>query len=94
MTGPTVGAPWPPGDKAARTVMDEYWDQVCPRNERRELYTEEEEPKLGLQRGYAEGIDIMEKWARHLRDMPERCVYLNGWSWRIFDIECVLLPSR
>jgi hypothetical protein len=91
ITGPTVGGPWPPGDPAPRTVTDEYWDQVCPKDARRELYTETEEPKIGIQRGVTEGIEILEKWAKHLRDMPERCVYLSWWSARIFDIEYVLV---
>jgi len=30
ITGPTIGGPFPAGDRAPRSVGREYWEQVCP----------------------------------------------------------------
>jgi hypothetical protein len=84
LSGPSVGAPWPPGDPAPRSVIHEYWEQVCPKEVRIELDVQTEEWKMGIQRGVTEGGEILEKWAKYLRDMPERCVYFE--KGKIFDI--------
>ena len=29
LTGPLVGGSWPDGDKTPRSVVKEYWDEIC-----------------------------------------------------------------
>ncbi|KAL0570566.1 hypothetical protein V5O48_011385, partial [Marasmius crinis-equi] len=70
ISGPASGGPFEPGDMAPRSVSEHHFDIVCPPSERKLLHTEDFKPKIG----WAPGIDILNYWAKILRDEPARCV--------------------
>ncbi|KAI0801371.1 hypothetical protein C8Q74DRAFT_1241589 [Fomes fomentarius] len=81
LRGPAAGGPWPPEDPAPRAVRKEYWDQVCPQQERHvmmsdELFTMEAQEDAGV---------VLQTWVEKLKTLP-RCVEINELSTQIFNI--------
>ncbi|GJJ11790.1 hypothetical protein Clacol_006028 [Clathrus columnatus] len=89
ISGPTAGGSFGPLLEPARlprAVRTDFWDKVCSpeKNNRVLLQVKEVNVELGL-KGHLEGVDIMEKWAKKLREMPEQCVEIAAGSPHIFD---------
>ncbi|KAG7088827.1 hypothetical protein E1B28_012782 [Marasmius oreades] len=70
ISGPAAGGPFEPNDPSPRAVSENFFDVVCPGNKRKLLYTEDIKPKIG----WASGIDILNSWAKILRDEPAKCI--------------------
>lgn len=91
ISGPTAGGQFPQVLATARTpraVHVSFYQTVCPENDENGHYAklqgDEVKVELNITDG-EEGVDIMEKWAKKLREMPERCVEVAGGSPHIFD---------
>ncbi|TFK70537.1 hypothetical protein BDN72DRAFT_532335 [Pluteus cervinus] len=70
IAGPTAGGPWAPGDDTPRSVSDDYWQIVCPVNERKRIYTRDVKPHIRN----SPGDEIFAYWKKLIMDAPERCV--------------------
>ncbi|KAL0064325.1 hypothetical protein AAF712_008771 [Marasmius tenuissimus] len=70
ISGPASGGPFEPDDPAPRSVSEKFFDKVCPKSERKILHTEDYKPQIG----WASGIEILNYWAKILREEPARCV--------------------
>ncbi|KAG6860179.1 hypothetical protein C0995_014749 [Termitomyces sp. Mi166 len=70
ISGPSAGGPWDMGDDAPRSISEEWFDVVCPPEERRIINTREVKPNIG----WADGIDIFNHWKKILLDATERCI--------------------
>ncbi|KDQ55117.1 hypothetical protein JAAARDRAFT_37635 [Jaapia argillacea MUCL 33604] len=70
IAGPTAGGPWDPNDTAPRSVSDDYWELVCPPEDRDLIYTDNIKPELQD----AEGDVVLRRWTEIIRDSPKRCV--------------------
>ncbi|KAG6883710.1 hypothetical protein C0992_008035 [Termitomyces sp. T32_za158] len=73
ISGPSAGGSWDVGDGAPRSISEEWFDVVCPREERRIINTGEVKPTIG----WADGIDIFNYWKKILLDAPERCIEIE-----------------
>ncbi|KAG8747802.1 hypothetical protein FRC10_011247 [Ceratobasidium sp. 414] len=68
MDAPTAGGPWPPDDKAPRAVTEDWYNTVCPKNQRVTLDTE-------VVAGHLKDSDaqtLINFWSKKLRDMEDR----------------------
>jgi len=70
ISGPSAGGPWDEGDTAPRAVSEEYFNIVCPRQERKIINTRDVKPALRE----ADGKVIFERWRTLLAETKERCV--------------------
>ena len=70
LSGPVAGGSWDWDDDTPHSISNEWFDVVCPPSERR--YVNSSDVKQGIE--WAEGNVIFDKWAKTLRDMPDRCV--------------------
>ncbi|KAL0568818.1 hypothetical protein V5O48_013162 [Marasmius crinis-equi] len=73
IAGPTAGGLWEAGDKAPRSVSDEWFDTVCPHSERRVINTRDVKPSLVQ----SQGNEIFEAWRKLLEEAPERCIEIR-----------------
>jgi hypothetical protein len=85
INSPTTGSPWPPGDPAPRSVSVEWWDHVCPESERLYINTAVVNAEIGVDFDKDEGIDIVEKWAKYIRNIEHRCINILYGTPRIID---------
>lgn len=70
MSGPSAGGFWDPDDNAPRSISERWFNTVCPKSERRIIYTGDVKPAI-----YWESGDVIFKhWERLLTDAPERCI--------------------
>lgn len=74
VAGPYAGGPWVPTDLAPRAVSEEYFDLVCPKNERRFINTRDVKPALSN----SDGRVIFETWRALLATAPERCIEVQA----------------
>ncbi|KIK69922.1 hypothetical protein GYMLUDRAFT_34323 [Collybiopsis luxurians FD-317 M1] len=74
ISGPAAGGPWEEGDTAPRAISERWYDVVCPPEERRIMNTREFKPPVWN----SPGIDMLNHWAKVLREAPERCVEIQG----------------
>ncbi|KIY64478.1 hypothetical protein CYLTODRAFT_358404 [Cylindrobasidium torrendii FP15055 ss-10] len=72
--GPVAGGPWEATDPTPRFTHTEFFDIVCPRNERRILLTSE--VKDGMNE--ADGRVVFDAWVEKLKGIPDRCVEVFG----------------
>ncbi|KAI0778943.1 hypothetical protein BD413DRAFT_512992 [Trametes elegans] len=80
--GPAAGGPFPPDSPAPRAVVKEYFDQVCPSEERRLINSEE------VSDPYDSNLDagkVLDAWVGRLHTLP-RCVEVKEDSAQIFNI--------
>ncbi|PCH42383.1 acetyl-CoA synthetase-like protein [Wolfiporia cocos MD-104 SS10] len=85
IAGPTVGAPFHTDPSFARpaSVSKEYFDRVCPENERRKLMNQDVDASLGHT---STAGTLIERWVEVMRDVDDRCVELPRDSSVMFDI--------
>jgi hypothetical protein len=70
IAGPSAGGSWDPGDNAPRSISEHWFNTVCPKSERRIIFTGDVKPAI-----YWEPGDVIFKhWERLLTDAPERCI--------------------
>ena len=70
ISGPSAGGSWDSDDNAPRSISEHWFNTVCPKSERRIIYTGDVKPSI-----YWESGDVIFKhWERLLTDAPERCV--------------------
>ena len=70
LAGPSAGGFWDPGDNAPRSISETWFNTVCPKSERRIIYTGDVKPAI-----YWESGDVIFKhWEKLLTDAPERCI--------------------
>ena len=68
-----------------RAVNTEFWEEICPDGQRVVLDVDEVNVRLGIKVD-SEGIVILERWIRLLRDdITESCVEISRQSVHIFD---------
>ncbi|KAF8312145.1 hypothetical protein DL93DRAFT_2082576 [Clavulina sp. PMI_390] len=86
---PTSGAPWPDGDspRVPRAVSDAWFDRMCPQEKRVQLDASKVNPKIGVDFAKDEGIDIIERWAKLLREMETPCATIQWETPRIIDFD-------
>jgi hypothetical protein len=70
VAGPSAGGFWDPGDNAPRSISEYWFDTVCPKSERRIIYTGDVKPAIHWEPGDV----IFKHWERLLTDAPERCI--------------------
>jgi hypothetical protein len=70
VAGPVSGGLWDPGDPAPRSINEDWFDVVCPVNERRILNTTDIKPTVNLEQGDV----IFDHWKKILKDAPELCI--------------------
>ncbi|KAG6888409.1 hypothetical protein C0995_008413 [Termitomyces sp. Mi166 len=70
IAGTVVGQPFDEGDDAPRSVSESWFDHVCPKKERRIIYTGDVKPAVG----WSEGIDIFNHWTKILFEATESCI--------------------
>ncbi|KAJ7046483.1 hypothetical protein C8F04DRAFT_938835 [Mycena alexandri] len=71
LAGPLAGGAWDPSDPAPRSVSEAWWDVVCPRDERKIVYTQDIKPLLVGK----DALAVFEYWAKLLGEaVKERCV--------------------
>ena len=70
ISGPTAGGSWDSDDNAPRSISEHWFNTVCPKSERRIIYTGDVKPSI-----YWESGDVIFKhWEKLLTDAPERCI--------------------
>jgi len=73
LAGPPAGGSWDPDDNAPRSISELWFDTVCPKSERRIIFTGDVKPAI-----YWESGDVIFKhWERLLTDAPERCIEIQ-----------------
>lgn len=87
VNSPTTGAPWPPGDRTPRSVSLEWWDHICPPNERLHLNVSIVNQMLGINMKKDQGKVIVQKWSQYLKNLEHSCVNLLWETPRIIDYE-------
>ncbi|KAJ7909103.1 hypothetical protein B0H13DRAFT_2192958 [Mycena leptocephala] len=70
VSGPVAGGPFEPDNPAPRAISENWFDVVCPPNERRYINTRDVKRPVSE----APGIDVLTHWQKLLRAVPERCV--------------------
>lgn len=73
ISGPSAGGPWDAGDDAPRSVSEDWFDIVCPPEQRRIINTREVKPIIG----WADGIDIFNHWKKILLEAEELCIEIE-----------------
>ncbi|KAG8703235.1 hypothetical protein FRC12_006604 [Ceratobasidium sp. 428] len=74
MDAPTAGGSWPPDDKTPRAVTEDWYNTVCPKNQRVTLDTE-------TVAGHLKDSDaqtLINFWSKKLKEMDERCIEIDG----------------
>jgi hypothetical protein len=73
VSGPVASGPFESDDPAPHAVSQDWFDVVCPKDERRyiDINAPGANPAVAQQ---ASGIDILTHWRTVLRDAPERCL--------------------
>ena len=89
MNSPTSGASWPEGDLTPRAVSHSWFDQTCPEDERLHVNTTIVNEIIGINFTTSDGIAIVSKWSKYLRDLDARCVNILWETPRIIDFELV-----
>lgn len=87
ISGPTAGGQIPSfldAVSAPRSISRDFWQKACPIEKRTVLSVAQVNNELGITDS-STGIDILEKWARKLRDMQQECVEVESTSSHIFD---------
>lgn len=86
---PTSGSSWPANVKPAhapRAVSVKWYERMCPPERRLKVDTREVNKKLRINLGNAEGVDIVDGWAKYLRTLDAHpCVELVHGSDRLID---------
>jgi hypothetical protein len=82
--GPAVGAAWPADDPAPRSVLKEYYDRVCPPDERTFINSSDVVPWVSDMS--AQGV--LDQWVARLNQTEARCAEVdrNSNSLQIFNI--------
>ncbi|KAF8155253.1 hypothetical protein K438DRAFT_1862851 [Mycena galopus ATCC 62051] len=70
VSGPVAGGPFEEGDPAPRSVSKEWFDDVCPKSERRYINTREVKPLVAQ----SPGTEVLAQWQKVLSEAPERCI--------------------
>ncbi|THU98634.1 hypothetical protein K435DRAFT_660580 [Dendrothele bispora CBS 962.96] len=73
ISGPTAGGPWESGDEAPRSISSDWFDVVCPPENRRIINTREVKPQVKD----APGSEVFEAWRKVLAEAPEGCVEIQ-----------------
>jgi hypothetical protein len=73
LAGPSAGGSWDPGDNAPRSISEHWFNTVCPKSERRIIYTGDVKPAIN----WKPGDVIFKHWERLLTDAPERCIEIQ-----------------
>ncbi|KAF8892994.1 hypothetical protein BD779DRAFT_1609985 [Infundibulicybe gibba] len=73
ISGPTSGAPWDEGDPAPRSISEDWFEIVCPVEERRVINTRDVKPAVQ----WSPGDEIFAHWQKLLTDAPERCIEIE-----------------
>ena len=73
ISGPTAGDPWPANDPAPRSISEEWFEVVCPRERRKIINTREYKPSLRD----AGGKEVFETWRKAL-DGLELCIEIES----------------
>jgi len=73
ISGPSAGDPWPANDPAPRSISEEWFEVVCPREKRKIINTREIKPGLGE----AGGREVLDTWKKAL-DGPEPCIEIES----------------
>ncbi|KAK7054400.1 hypothetical protein VNI00_003594 [Paramarasmius palmivorus] len=74
IAGPAAGGPFEPNDPAPRSISERFFDIVCPPSERKIVRTTEVKPATWGK----PGIDVLDVWAKVLKDEPAKCVEVMG----------------
>ncbi|KAI3621367.1 hypothetical protein WG66_014473 [Moniliophthora roreri] len=70
IAGPAAGGPFEPNDPAPRAVSERFFDKVCPTSERRIIQAVDVKAAVWDK----PGIDVLNHWAKILKEEPARCV--------------------
>jgi hypothetical protein len=70
LSGPLVGGPWEKGDTTPRSVSKEYWERICPVEERHLIHTGDVKPAVRE----ADGLTVFRRWVEVIRNTSARCV--------------------
>ncbi|KZW02343.1 hypothetical protein EXIGLDRAFT_734488 [Exidia glandulosa HHB12029] len=84
MSGPSAGGPYPPEWNARPSISAEWWNVICPPARRRQISSDRAWEELALGDKF-DGEEVVAKWAKYLRDMPEACVEIDGRGF--FDLD-------
>jgi hypothetical protein len=87
MESPTSGDPWPAGDPAPRAVSEVWYNHMCPEENRYFINTAVVNEELGINLGTTDGIELVEKWSKYLRDLDAQCAHIEWSGPRIVDFE-------
>lgn len=69
-----VGGEWPEGDSTPISVVKEYWDKICPEEERLFIDPRQvDDWKLGN----LMASDLVARWKKRLDETPGRCVEVD-----------------
>ncbi|KAE9396113.1 hypothetical protein BT96DRAFT_997035 [Gymnopus androsaceus JB14] len=74
ISGPAAGGAFEAGDDAPRAISEHWFDIVCPYEQRRFINTREVKPAVWN----SPGIDVLNHWAKVLREAPENCIEIQG----------------
>ncbi|KAG9128086.1 hypothetical protein FRC07_004980 [Ceratobasidium sp. 392] len=67
---PTAGGSWPAGDKTSRAVTEDWYNTVCPKNQRVTLDTEAVAGHLKD----SDAQNLIDFWSRKLREMEDSLI--------------------
>lgn len=76
-----AGGSFPPGDSAPRAVSEEFFNHVCPAERRTNISIKA--VNEGLE--YRPVMEVIEKYVKLLKEMPDGCVELYGGLEHPFD---------
>ncbi|KAF8961932.1 hypothetical protein BDZ97DRAFT_1663420 [Flammula alnicola] len=77
--GPSAGGPWDNDNNAPRSVSERWFDIVCPKSERRIIYSEDIKPAIRWETGDV----IFNHWQKLLSEAPERCIEVKPVSLKV-----------
>ncbi|KAF7365603.1 hypothetical protein MVEN_00433800 [Mycena venus] len=70
VSGPMAGGPWDGDDDAPRSISENWFDVVCPRDQRKLIHTEDVKPALANLPGDA----VFDHWQKLLTEETALCV--------------------
>ena len=87
--GPLVGGHWQDGDPTPRSVVKEFWDEICPEFGRVVIDPREVD---GNELGNIQASILVDKWLQKLSTIKSRCVEIDRDSLQMFSFWYLCLP--
>lgn len=77
LSGPTAGGPLPAGWDAPRAISTEWYEKICPLEERRQVRSDDVWVETQLRERY-DGEELVSKFTSYISKISDRCIDVDG----------------